>query len=98
MQQISHVDARLDQRTWARITQEVSDDLIQSIRLAEDDLHQLRLRRIILNFRTKHLDRSAHRGERVTYLVCRLLLEKKKSRLHLVRRLLLENINAVRIV
>jgi hypothetical protein len=44
VQQIAHVDSCLRQRARPGVIEKVSDDAVQSIRLAQDNLHQFGLR------------------------------------------------------
>src|SRR5215210_9437385 len=53
----------------ARVGQEVGDDAVEAVGLAEDDVHQLGLRGVGRKLRAQDLYRAAHRRQRVPYLV-----------------------------
>src|SRR5512140_456286 len=51
------------------VAEEVRDDTVEPVRFLQNDVHQAGLEGLGRCVRFEHLDRTAHRAERITYLV-----------------------------
>src|SRR6188508_676129 len=65
----ANVHFRIISDLWASITQKVRDNAVQPVGFTQDNTHQIRLDRFTGRIRLKDLDGSAHRTERIAYLV-----------------------------